>query len=272
MKRIKVLAGFVSGVMGMRKGIGLEALFLMAVVVASLGTTTPAVRAAEFSEAELFFELNDTDGDLGIHASIDGGPYKVLEIEDPNEVTILRITAQGRLAKQELTQFFMESAEPSFDELDPGVFFKRFPEGVYEISGTTLQGEEFEATVELSHVLAAPVGNVKVNGIPAAENCDDPALPIVGEPISIDWAPVTKSHPDIGEAGPVEIVRYQFFVEQGDLKFSVDLPPDPVDGTRFRVPSKIIALGDKNEPFKFEIIARTTGNNNTAVESCFTLR
>ena len=29
-----------------------------------------------FTEAEIFLELNDTDGDLGIHASIfDGGPW-----------------------------------------------------------------------------------------------------------------------------------------------------------------------------------------------------
>ena len=30
-------------------------------------------RSQPFAVAELFFELNDTDGDLGIHASIDGG-------------------------------------------------------------------------------------------------------------------------------------------------------------------------------------------------------
>jgi hypothetical protein len=269
MKRLKVLAAFVSGVMGVRKGIGLPALFLMAVVVLTLGAAAPAVSAAELTEAELFFELNDTDGDLGIHASIDGDPYSVLEIENPLGNTILRVTAQGRLARQGLTQLFLESAEPSFDELAPKVFFSRFPEGVYEIEATSLEGEEIEATVELSHVLAAPVGNVTVNGIPAAENCDDPALPLVSQPVIINWDPVTTSHPTIGEPGEVEIVRYQFFVEQGDLKFSADLLPDTVDVTQFRVPSKIIALGDKNEPFKFEIIARTATGNNTAIESCF---
>lgn len=269
MKCTKVLAAFVLGVMGIRKGIGLPGFFLVAVAVLSLGAAAPVVSAAEFSEAELFVELNNTDEDLGIHASIDGGPYRVLEIEDPNGVTILRLTAQGRLAKQEVTQFFMESAEPTFDELAPKKFFSRFPQGVYEISGTTQQGDEFEATVEFSHVLAAPVGNIKVNGIPAAENCDSDPLPLVSQPVIIDWAPVTTSHPDIGEAGPVEIARYQFFVEQGDLKFSADLPPDPVAGTRFRVPAKIFAVGDKNEPFKFEIIARTATGNNTAIENCF---
>ena len=266
MNRTKVLTALVSGVMGMTKGIGVLAICLIVVAVLILGAAAPAVQAAEFSEAELFFELNDTDGDLGIHASIDGGPYKVLEIEDPKEFTILKITALGRLAKQSLTQLFIESAEPSFDELAPEVFFSRFPAGVYEISGTTYQGEEFEATVKLSHVLAAPVDNVIVNTEPAAEDCDDPSLPVVSEPITIDWDPVTQSHPEIGKSGPVKIVRYQFFVEQGDLKFSVDLPPTQ---TKFPVPSKIIALGDTDEPFKFEIIARTATGNNTAIENCF---
>ncbi len=271
MKCTKVVEAFVLGFMGMRKGIGLLVLFLMAIASITLAVATPSVWAAEFSEAELFLELNDTDGDLGIHASIDGGPYSRLEIEDPNERVILLIRAQGKLARHGLTQLFFESAEPSFDELDPEVFFQRFPEGEYEISAIPLEGMELESTVELSHVLAAPVGNVMVNTEPAAENCDDLPLPSVSEPVIIDWDAVTHSHPDFGDQVPVEIVRYQFFVEQGDLKFSADLLPDTVDVTEFQVPSEIFALGDTDEPFKFEIIARTATNNNTAIESCFTL-
>ncbi|MGH8613857.1 MAG: hypothetical protein ACREYF_18010 [Gammaproteobacteria bacterium] len=267
MNSIKALAAFVSEVMGMRKGIGVSALFLTAAVVLSLGAAAPAVSAAEFSEAELYFELNHSAGDLGIHASIDGGPYTRLQIEDPNGRTILLTTASGRLARQGLTQYFFESAEPSFDELPPETFFSRFPEGEYEIEAKGLAGEKFEATVELSHVLAAPVGNITANG-EAGENCDAPSLPSVMEPIFIDWDPVTTSHPDIGESGPIEIARYQFFVEQGDLKFAFDLPPDP-DATEFLVPSEIFALGDKTLPFKFEIIARTATGNNTAIENCF---
>ncbi len=255
-------------VMGIRKGIGRPALFLMAVVVLTLGAGAAGVSAAEFSEAELFFELNDTDGDLGIHASIDGGPYVVLEIEDPRGRTILRVTAAGRLARQGLTQLFLESAEPSFDELAPEDFFRRFPEGTYEIEAMTREGKEFKSTVELSHVLAAPPSNIRISGKPAAENCDASALPSVSarKPVIIDWDPVEESHPTIGRPGPVEIVRYQFFVEQGDVKFGVDLPPTV---TAFQVPSAIIARGGI---FKFEIIARTTTGNNTAVENCFVVK
>ncbi len=237
----------------------------MALVLLAAGAAGPAVRAAEFSEAELYVELNNTDGDLGIHASIDGGPYSELRIEDSQERVILRIAAQGRLVRQGLTQLFFESAEPRFTELTPAQFFARFPEGAYEIEATRGR-TELEATVELSHVMAAPPSNITISGHPAAESCDAVPLPSVQEPVIIVWDPVEESHPTIGKSGPVEIVRYQFFVQQEDVKFAVDLPPSV---TSFQVPSEILAPGGT---FKFEIIARTADLNNTAVESCFTLR
>jgi hypothetical protein len=240
-------------------------LSLAVMVSLALAITPQTVQAAEFEEAQLFFELNHTDGDLGIHGKVDGGPYSRLEIEDPNERTILVLRAGGRLARQGLTELFFESAEPTFDELPPAEFFRRFPEGTYEIDAVHLKGEEIEGAVVLSHVLAAPAGNITVNGIPAAENCDAPSLPTVSEPVIIDWDPVTTSHPTIGKSGPVEIVRYQFVVERDGVAINVDLPPTV---TQFEVPADILALGDE---FKFEIIARTATGNNTAIESCFTL-
>ncbi len=236
-------------------------------LVLTLGAATAVVSAAEFTEAELYFELNNTDGDLGIHASIDGGPYVELEIDGPDGRTILRVTAQGNLAKQGLTQLFLESAEPTFDELAPARFFRRFPEGRYEIEGTTAEGKEFKRNVRLSHVMAAPPSNITVSGAPAAVNCDAVLLPAVqaGVPVTIDWVPVRSSHPTIGKSGPVRIVRYQFFVEQGAFKLSLDLPPTV---TRFVVPATILARGVA----KFEIIVRTATGNNTAVENCFVVQ
>ena len=89
-------------------------------IVLVLAGAVPAASALELTEAELFIELNDTDGDLGLHASIDGGPYSRLAIEDPRDNAILKVNARGRLSNQGLTQLFMESAEPTFDELGPG--------------------------------------------------------------------------------------------------------------------------------------------------------
>ena len=49
---------------------------LLIFLTSGLTAFIPGVQAEEeipFDEAELFFELNDTDGDLGIHGKIDGG-------------------------------------------------------------------------------------------------------------------------------------------------------------------------------------------------------
>jgi hypothetical protein len=244
----------------------------MAVAALMLGGVTPAATWGQeeipFPEAELFFELNDTDGDLGIHASIDGGPWVRLEIEDRRERKMLDIFVKGRLRRQGLTQLFIESAEPTFDELSPEEFFARFPEGEYEISAVTLEGSELESEVELSHVLPAPPEG-EVNGEAFAEDCEADPLPSVSPPVTIDWDEVMESHPEVGTPGAlVEIDRYQFFVEFGDVKLAVDLPPEL---TEFQVPAEILALGESGDRFKFEIIAREANLNNTAIESCFEL-
>jgi hypothetical protein len=219
-----------------------------------------------FEEARLFFELNDTDGDLGIHGLVDGDEWKRLEIEDPHDVRMLDVVVRGRLRRQGLTEVFFESAEPTFDELAPKVFFRRFPEGVYDIGGITLDGVELDSEVQLSHVMPAPAGNVHVSGVPAAENCDADPLPTVSGPVVIDWDPVTTSHPTIGKSGAVVVDHYQLVVEREEpqlLIFDVQLPPEL---TEFEVPEGFIALGDA---FKFEIVVRATNGNQTAVESCF---
>jgi hypothetical protein len=245
-----------------------RALLLFVFVMAGgvLSSRPAAQVPLRFSEAELFFELNDTDGDLGIHASIDGGPWTELTIEGPGDRTLLHLLSRSRLRAQGLTQLFFESAEPSFDELAPKAFFRRFPEGRYEIEARLQDGREIESTAFLSHVLAAPPQNVTVSGVQAAENCDVPVLPVVTAPVIIRWDPVTQSHPELGRRGRVTVSRYQLFVEREGVKLSLDLPPSI---TEFEVPPAITALGDE---FKFEIIVRTTAGNNTAIESCFAVR
>ena len=240
---------------------------------AAIISTAPAVtsqvqaqREVPFDEAQLFFELNDTDGDLGIHASIDGGPWVSLTIEGPGDVRLLDIISRGKLRRQGMTQLFFESAEPPFDELAPAIFFRRFPEGRYEIEGIAQDGQELESTAVLSHVLPAPPDNIRLSGLPAAEDCDAEPLPMPSVPVVIDWDPVTSSHPEIGKSGPIRIAQYQLFVERdGLVKFSLELPPTV---TRFTVPTGVTRLAKE---FKFEIIARATNGNNTAVESCFRL-
>ncbi len=225
-----------------------------------------AAQETPFDEASIFFELNDTDGDLGIHALIDGDAWRLLSIRDPNEVKLLGILVTGKLRRQGLTELFFESAEPPFDELPPAQFFGRFPEGEYEIEGLTLEGEELESTVELSHVMPAPPV-VRVSGRTSAENCDAEPLPIVPEPAFLRWAEVTRSHPEIGTPDvDVDVEHYEVVIEAEESTLSVTLPPDL---TEFKVPTFLTESGDQ---IKFEVIVREENGNQTAVESCYVVR
>jgi hypothetical protein len=229
-------------------------------------TAVPGAQSTprRFAQAEIFVELNDTDGDLGLHAAIDGETWTRLEIEGPGELPLLDLFSRGRLSAQGLTQLAFESAEPPFEDLSPARFFRRFPEGRYEIEARAQDGAEIESVAILSHILAAPPDNVLVSGLPAAEDCDA-VLPQVHPPVVIQWDRVTTSHPEVGKTGPVTIAKYQLFVERPGVMFSLDLPPNV---TRVDVPPLVTSRGKE---FKFEIIARTTRGNNTAVESCFRL-
>ncbi len=262
------------------------------VAVIALLLTAPAVWAGDrgrdrdeedeipFDEAEIFFELNDTDGDLGIHALIDGDAWKSLQFKDPSGRGQLKIRLRSKLRQQGLTELFFESAEPIFAELPPEEFFERFQEGTYEVEGTTLEGDELESETELTHLMPAPP-QPTVNGIPMAEQCDEEEpgydAPEVTAPVTIAWPAVATSHPDLGSPqGSADIVihNYQLVVEADietadgeelEVVFSVILPPGV---TSMMIPPGFLALSDG---FKYEVLAREESFNQTARESCFLL-
>ena len=224
-----------------------------------------------FSEAQLYFELNHTDGDLGFHGLIDGDAWKSLEIEAPDESVLLNVWVRNSLRKQGMTEIFFESDEPSFDELSPAQFFNRFPAGIYEVEGVTLEDEELEAEIRVSHVMPGPPGGIKVNGKNSAANCDA-TLPVVSAPVTLDWNAVTKSHPTVGRPNVnVTVLTYEVVGEierEGQtpevLVFSATLPRTV---TAFKFPETFTALADGE--MKFEIVTKLTNGNQTAVESCF---
>jgi hypothetical protein len=241
-----------------------------------LGAAPPASgngASIPLDEAEILAELNDTDGDLGFHALLDGEAWDRLILKDPNGRQVLSVRPGRSLAEQGLTELFFESDEPAFEELSPAEFFERFPEGRYTISGRTLEGDRLAGTAKFSHRMPAPVGNVLVSGVPLAEDCEGEDPPVVGEPVVISWDPVTTAHPEIGNPtapAPIVIERYQVVVEREEptlLVHSIDLPGD-LSAYEITVPAEFIALGTE---FKYEIVVRARNDNQTALESCFAL-
>jgi hypothetical protein len=243
-------------------------IYLIATGLISISSNGLAEDDIPFSEAQLFFELNDTDGDLGIHGKVDGDEWKRLKIEDPHERRMMSVRASGRLKRQGITELFFESAEPTFDKLDPEVFFKRFPEGVYEIEGVTLDGEERENEVYLSHVIPEAPDDVTVNGLPAAEDCDAEVLPVVNAPVTLTWEPVMESHEELGKEGVVEVRYYEVVVQIDgtDYKTTSIIPGELTKWTI--ADQEFFTLSEEGE-YKFEILVRAESGNKSAIESCF---
>ena len=231
-----------------------------------------------FEEAQLYFELNDTDGDLGFHGLLDGDGWKSLEIAGPEradgseEPVLMSIWVRNALRRQGMTEIFFESEEPSFDELTPAQFFARFPKGIYEAEAITLDGEEMEAELYVSHVMPGPARGIRINGKNSAPNCDAEDLPVVSAPVTLNWDPVTKSHPTVGVPNvDVTVLSYEVVGEierEGKkpevLVLSAVLPHGV---TKFEFPESFTNLAE--EEMKFEIITKLHNGNQTAVESCF---
>ena len=161
-------------------------LTLLTVALLLWPVASPTIRGAEqFEEAHLFIELNHTDGDLGIHALVDGEPWTDLRIDGPGDSELLNVVSRGRLARQGMTEVFFETEEPDFEDLRPSDFFRRFPEGRYHFDARGQEGGRIQSSVVLSHVLAAPPGNIRLNNVAAARSCEDPP-PMVAPPVMID--------------------------------------------------------------------------------------
>jgi len=263
-------------------------LLVLAVSACSMmasGANADSDDGLPFDEARLFFELNDTDGDLGIHGKVDGDEWKYLEIEDARDRKMMQISVRGRLKRQGLTELFFESAEPTFDELDPDQFFGRFPEGEYDIEGYTLGGEERESEVYLSQVIPAAPDGVAVNGVPSADldACEEGLPPIIADAtggVTISWDPVTMSHaakhlndPDkiaLGNDGVIDVRYYEVVVEidESDFKSTSNIPGDQ---TEWQVPGSFFELAEGEDvdgeeceggpgcfaQYKYEILVRT---------------
>jgi hypothetical protein len=201
-------------------------------------------------EANVFFELNHTDGDLGIHSLIDGEAWKTLSIEAPNGRELLEIEVKGKLQRQGLTELFFESAEPGFEELPLAEFLERFPAGEYKFIGQTIDGETLLSKATLTHaipdgpVLVAPLENAVV----------DPNNTV------LRWNPV---------ADPVgsRITRYEVLVTQEEPKPKRVLSAVlPATATSMTVPATFLLPGVE---YKWEVLAIEEGGNQTLSEGVF---
>ena len=221
-----------------------------ATVALASGLVTLEASAIQLSQTAIFFEINDTDGDAGVQIFLDGEGWDRMQVFDPDGNKILDVRAEGSVGLQGITELFLESAEPSFEEQPLEELLALFPEGNYRFNGTTTEGVALRGMARLTHALPdAPLLVLPVED----DDSVNPANTV------IEW----QLAPDPPGS---KIVRYQVVVEREKPSlrvFTADVGPATTSVT---VPPEFMEPGTA---YKFEVLAIETSGNRTISERAF---
>ena len=244
---------------------------VLLVIVAAVGAVAVAVMApagarsrngaagtdpVEFADVRLKFEINATDGDGGVQLFVDGEQWRSFSVHDPDGRPILTTRTTGSMAAQGGTELFLESAEPTFDELPLAELLARFPEGDYAVTGRMIDGRKVSGSASLSHRL--PDGPTLLAPL-EGDGPQDPAA------TTLQWEPVDA--PDGGA-----IVAYQVIVVDPETDLAA-LPTRELDVT---VPSSTTSLAvpvgflESGTEYEWEVLAIDDSGNQTLSSSMFT--
>ena len=190
-----------------------------------------------FADAELFFELNSTDNDLGLQLFLDTDDgWKRVRVLDPESNEIVFLEAERKLGRLGITELRFESAEPSPEEV-----LALFPAGKYRFRGRTVEGDLLASNVTLSHQFPpAPTFS------PSGGELVDPKNTVV------EW--------NTPGAEQVELI-----IEQDELGHVLDITLS-ASTKRLRVPSAFLTPGME---YKIEILSIAENGNRIIAESTF---
>jgi hypothetical protein len=201
-----------------------------------------------FGTANLFVQINATDGDASLQLVLDGEAWKSLKLHTPGGRKILDVKGKGKLKSFGLIGLTAESNNPGLDEFPLEEFKALFPEGQYVLRGKTVDGQKLVGTATLTHDFpAGPV--VLAPGRDAVVSPDN---------VVVSWNPVT-------EPPGIVIVGYHVVVARDNPHrvISIDLPPDATSVT--------VAPGllDPDTDYKVEVVVVGTSGNETGTEVPF---
>ena len=213
-------------------------------------------RVVQIADARLKFEINATDGDGGVQVFLDAEQWKRMSIFDQKGRKIFTAVTKGTMAEQGGTELFLESAEPTFDELSLEELLERWPAGTYDFRGRGLEGEIYVGSAQLTHDL--PSAPVLVSPIEGAAP-QDPANTVVR------WRRVPP-------ANGSPIIAYQVLVVEPDtgvtalptVTLDVMMPPA---ANRLEVPPGFL---QPDTEYEWEVLAIERGGNQTLSSSTFT--
>ncbi|MGH6690310.1 MAG: hypothetical protein ACREF4_06500 [Gammaproteobacteria bacterium] len=189
-----------------------------------------------FDDAEVFFEFNTTENDLGLQVFVDADGWKRLRVSDPAKRKVVDIMALSNLKELGITELRFESAEPS-----PAEVLALFPAGQYTLQGKTVDGENLLSLATLSHNFLTPPTFSPANG-----QTVNPASTVV-----------TWNAPGA--------VRVEVIIEDANANRVFDVIV-PGSTTSLNVPPQFLASG---MTWVIEILAIGANGNRTIAESTF---
>ena len=233
----------------------------LAAVVAVAGPAGTDSRAAsgktvKIEDARLKFEINATDRDGGVQLFLDAEQWRRMTLFDTQGREILTTTTNGVMAEQGGTELFLESAEPTFDDLSLEQLLARWPAGRYDVRGTGLGGETYVGTARLTHDL--PAGPELLSPTEGA-GPQDPAATL------LRWSRVEPRLLN-------DIIVYQVLVVEPDTgiralpKVTLDVMMPPT-ADRFAIPPGFL---QPRTEYEWEVLAIEQGGNQTLSSSVFT--
>ena len=203
----------------------------------------------DLGECKVYIEINASDGDIGLHALLDGEGWNLAQISNADGLIFeAEAVATTNLGDQKLTENFFESTEPAckFDPEEPeepvqtlAEFLLRFPAGDYDFN---LDSGDQTGTTALTHVIPAAPAEVDFNGHDITwEYGDD-----LGEC-------ETPAGFELAEEG--DIIGYEVVMEPDDdelsaFTFAARVGPDV---NKIRVPKAYLDALAPNTPLKVEI-------------------
>ena len=240
-----------------------------------------AAQPEEFAAANIHFETNATDCDMGIQMFFDSDGITEGSVKDPNGHVVYSVqTFEGMADIGGLTESFLEGVEPQITQLlnkldcdreedEPLMslqeLFADWPAGTYTFQGSA-GGTDFEGDAVLSHKI--PAG-------PNVTAPDEGAIVRDDLPLLVTWNKVTSPIlPGLG-LGPVEIIGYHVVIEDESgpafpgpipLTFDADVGRDV---TSLRVPPQYLR---PNRVYSLEVLATEKSGNQTLTGVIFCTR
>lgn len=223
----------------------MERIGVLWLAMSLIGTLLPDGAASkpkeceEFAEQRMTLERNETDGDTEVVLFAQGQDDGLsrLTITAPDGRKTAKVTADKNGIG--MREFLLESAEPP----DLERVLASFPEGVYQLRGTTVAGDCLRGSVALSHDIA-----------PATElltPAEESVVPI--DQVVLSWTAVP--------AATLYIVELQNEELGNEHTFQL-LPPT----TSIAIPAALLV---PDSPYQFGVAVQAADGNITAVESTF---